>query len=92
MSWDLFCPKCGATIDGSMSDDENKMREWQSKIEGKMFHCSLCDVFFTVINGDCFILDDQYLSKKIHLMLKMTKKLEDIEEVLKDVKELLLCI
>jgi hypothetical protein len=50
MPWDLFCPHCGAGIEGSMTEDEEQMRKECKALEGRTFNCE-CQCCFKIVNG-----------------------------------------
>ena len=45
MPWDMFCPKCCATLVGDMADSEEKMIDSQAEYEGSIIYCSHCDIY-----------------------------------------------
>jgi hypothetical protein len=55
MPWDLFCPHCGNTLEGGMTEDEEQMKKECEALEGKEFLCSICSCSFKIINGESII-------------------------------------
>lgn len=45
MPWDMFCPKCCATLVGDMVDGEQEMKDSQAEYEGSIIYCDHCDIY-----------------------------------------------
>ena len=56
MPWDMFCPKCSATLVGDMVDGEQEMRDSQAEYDGSIIYCSHCNIYIGFNSGEAIDL------------------------------------
>ena len=52
MPWDMFCPKCCATLVGDMVDGEEEMRASEAEYDGSIIYCNECNIYIDFTSGD----------------------------------------
>ena len=57
MPWDMFCPKCCATLVGDMVDGEEEIRASEAEYDESIIYCSYCNIYIDFTSGDIIDLE-----------------------------------
>ena len=51
-AWDMFCPKCCATLVGGMGSGDKEAEVSQAEYDGSIIYCNNCNIYIDFTSGD----------------------------------------